>query len=347
MQINTGNLFKNWESGRLRPGKDEGNPAHEPLRDSVIRESPTRGEMLFETPLPPFTPPGASRETPAASDIRYEISYPPRNRAIGFDEEFLGEGCHVPLPKVTGDAVEKVLAWGDGKEIVRDYVHFSLVMNRERKMPFFAACNIDGSTLRHDLAKPQWKLDEEIGPSHQIGDALYKNNDLDKGHLVRRMDVMWGAERDARWANENTFTYPNITPQHKKFNKDKWHILENWVLEGARESSEKLCVFTGPVFGSDDLRYRNEQIPGEFWKVVVKRRKSDSRVVATAFLMSQKPFLGDLEGKTGRGRVVKDGPVEASLVAPYHVSLDSIEGLTNLDFGDLEEVEPFAFFNEE
>ncbi len=49
---------------------------------------------------------------------------------------------------------------------------------------------------------------------YQCGDELYIDNDLDRGHLVRRRDPVWG--NSAEEANKDTFYFTNASPQHKK-----------------------------------------------------------------------------------------------------------------------------------
>jgi endonuclease G len=75
---------------------------------------------------------------------------------------------------------------------------------------------------------------------------LYIDNDLDRGHMVRRLDPVWGDA--AETANEDTFHYTNSCPQHKDLNQKTWNDLEDYVLLNAGKHQLKLNVFTGPVF---------------------------------------------------------------------------------------------------
>ncbi|MFF3249309.1 DNA/RNA non-specific endonuclease [Streptomyces sp. NPDC002870] len=47
----------------------------------------------------------------------------------------------------------------------------------------------------------------------RTGHPVYKNNPLDKGHLVRRLDPVWGTGREAETANSDTFHCTNAAPQ--------------------------------------------------------------------------------------------------------------------------------------
>jgi len=273
-----------------------------------------------------------------------------KGAGVGYDESFLGEGMNVPLPSVVGDAKENVLTIPGTGEKVRHYTHFSIVMNKERKLAFFTANNIDGSSLRDDIKRGKWEIDEVIGAENQLGNSVYSGNSLDKGHMVRRRDVVWGSKDEASKANQETFYYANAVPQHGALNQNKWHDLENWLLQRADQQKKRLTVFTGPVLADDDVKYRGEKIPGDFWKIIVLERESDHKLAACAFMMSQKEYLRNMEGKNrhnNQGGSESNQFVQTSQVAPYQVTLDEIEKLTSIDFGDLKEVDAYALFQEE
>jgi endonuclease G len=67
-------------------------------------------------------------------------------------------------------------------------------------------------------------------------EAVYRDNDLDRGHLVRRLDPAWGAsDAEARAANDDTFHFTNASPQHREFNAGQtlWAGLEDYLLSQA------------------------------------------------------------------------------------------------------------------
>jgi endonuclease G len=142
-------------------------------------------------------------------------------------------------------------------------------MSKSRSLAFFTAVNIDGSQLiQIDRKNDRWYFDPRIDRSYQTGPELYINNDLDRGHLVRRLDPVWGDS--AKEADEDTFHFTNCSPQHKNLNQITWLGLEDYILTNADRFDLKVSVFTGPVFREDDMLYRRKfQIPAEFWKVVV------------------------------------------------------------------------------
>jgi endonuclease G, mitochondrial len=290
---------------------------------------------------------GSSREAESVRRIGGESEH--GGKEIGYDENFLGATNTVPLPKPMGEAGEQVLHFGRNGEWVRKYTHFSIVMSKERKVAMFTADNLDGASLRDDVKRGKWQIDEVIGSEHQLSDSLYSGSALTRGHMVRRRDVVWGSREEAERANDATFNYPNAVPQHGELNCKKWNDLENWLLERARKQDQKLCVFTGPVLADDDVSFRGEKIPADFWKIVVLERESDHKLAAAAFVMSQRDLLRNLDRpksvNSGSSRG-SDGMVETDAVAPYQVSIDEIEKNTNLDFGDLKDVDAFALFQE-
>jgi endonuclease G len=177
-----------------------------------------------------------------------------------------------------------------------------------------------------------WYLDPRVNKKYQCGPDLYTNNELDRGHLVRRLDPMWGDI----WkeAGEDTFHFTNAAPQHKNLNQKTWQNLEDYILKNAGKLDLKVIVFTGPIFRADDLRYRGQyRIPAEFWKVVVVV-KEDGNLSATAYLQTQKNLIADLEFAYGAYKT-------------YQVPVTLIEELSGLNFGALRQFDPLAVTGEE
>ncbi|MCD4782663.1 MAG: DNA/RNA non-specific endonuclease [Candidatus Eremiobacteraeota bacterium] len=259
----------------------------------------------------------------------------------GYDNSFIGPDFKVPLPEVTGPAKDKVLPVSIYGEKVRNYTHFSVVMNKDRKLAFFTAHNVDGKTLQSGIKRIGWKIDDTIGDENQLGNEIYKNNDLDRGHMVRRIAVAWGERGEAKRASDDSFYYPNAAPQHARLNQKTWLSLENWLLENADQNDNKLCVFTGPVFRENDKVYRGEKIPADFWKIIILKRKTDGKLAAAGFMMSQKKLL---EGIGNKKHELDKEDVETPQIAPYQVSLSTIEELTSLDFGELKEVDAYSLY---
>ena len=96
--------------------------------------------------------------------------------------------------------------------------------------------NVDGAALVEVERGDDWRYDARIPEHWQTGPEVYAGNDLDRGHLVRRRDPVWGPPDVARRANADTFRYPNAAPQQARFNQSLqlWNGLEDHVLAFAR-----------------------------------------------------------------------------------------------------------------
>lgn len=251
----------------------------------------------------------------------------PSSKEEGYDSDFLGLDYRVDLPQLSEEMKKDVSCMENGSYVL-DYTHFSIVMCRSRCLAYFTAVNIDGNQIK-DIKRSgdSWNFDMRIPVDAQYGDDLYARNDLDRGHLVRRLDPVWGDK--AMQANIDTFHFTNSSPQHKNLNQKIWLDLENYILKNARNHNLKVSVFTGPVFRSDDMIYRGKfKIPAEFWKVAVMV-KDDGKMSATAYLQTQKNMIENLEFAYGEYKT-------------YQVPITSIEEITGLDFGPLSEFDPVA-----
>jgi len=247
----------------------------------------------------------------------------------GYDAAFLGEfevawpaptaACALDLQPIEGSALARL-----------DYLHFSVAMSKSRRMAMFVGVNIDGgNSVKIERTSDKWALDGRLAAEHQIGEELYVDNLLDRGHLVRREDPNWGP--DAQTANEDTFHFTNCAPQMSGFNQKTWLSLESYILDNTRRWKERVAVFSGPVFRDDDRRYRNVLIPTAFWKVVAFL-SDDGRPSATAYMIDQSRELSSLEAAFGGFKT-------------YQRSVRYIEGLAGMDFGNLSQFDGFS--NEE
>ncbi len=250
----------------------------------------------------------------------------------GFDPAFLGYGrFRIDLPELRQGSTEQ-----DGTTL--DYHTFTVRMNPARRLARYTASNIHGRKLhniRRKDGRTNWVFDTRIPSSEQIGNDLYSNNLIDKGHMVRRLDAAWGNDRDQAMAgNDDTFHYTNSSPQHKHLNEDdeSWAGLEDHYLDNARAANRKLSVFTGPVFRADDPLFdspdgESARIPRQFWKIIAYR--SGGRIVADGYLLSQRDILAsnmNLEVLEAFG---------GDDFGTFQVSIADIEALTDLDFSDL------------
>lgn len=192
----------------------------------------------------------------------------------GYQPDFLGTEP-VPVPS-------------DPRLTVLDYTHFSIHQDTERRMPAITAVNIDGASLVTDIERGNnWRLDPRLPAEHQAGEELYARNDIDRGHLVRRRDPVWGERQIATQANADTFHYTVCAPQAGYFNQSKelWLGLEDHVLEHAATFDQRLSVFTGCVFTAEDPSYRGFLVPRQFFKIAAWNRGGE--LAASAYVLDQ------------------------------------------------------------
>jgi DNA/RNA endonuclease G (NUC1) len=264
-----------------------------------------------------FLPPGTLVEAPAADALEAadvlerrstEDDYVDRK---GYDPKFLG--FPVPLPKTSAEVT------------ILKYTNFSVALHRKRQLSLYAVVNIDGKkSVSETRSGDPWQLDPRVPDDLQIGKRYYEGTPLDRGHMVRRIDPVWG--KDFKQAELDTFHYPNSCPQHKNLNRKIWNDLEDYIYDHLKDDKQKVTVFTGPVLAKDDPVFRKKKLPREFWKVVVIRRP-DGKPSATAYILSQTDMIRGLEFVYGEFRT-------------YQVSLTLIEKKTGLDFGDLRKRDP-------
>ena len=251
---------------------------------------------------------------------------------MGFDARFLGVRAAMPRFETTD------VSTGVVREAVveLDYVHFAVVLDTARRFARATGVNIDGAALLDlDRGGDEWRLDDRIPADWQAGPAIYARNDLDRGHLVRRRDPVWGEPAVAARANADTFHYTNAAPQASGFNQSKelWLGLEDHVLEHAAAHRQRLSVFTAPVLGGADPPYRGIQVPLRFWKIAAWNAGTDDDGVlaAVGFVVDQAPLVDTSELR-------EPSPGEAPAVGPFRtfqVPIGDIAVITGLIMPEL------------
>lgn len=216
-------------------------------------------------------------------------STPPVNPAVpraGFDTDFLGTPVRLPTvdPSIQDDAL-----LFNGAEVI-PYTHFSLTMSIARRFARWVAWNIDGASIklisRTNLA---FTKDRRLPAGAQVGNELYGDNRLDRGHIARRAHLLWGEMPEVQQANIDSFRYTNITPQMDDFNQSSkqgvWGRLENALFEEVDVQNLRVSVFGGPIFHADDRVYRGVALPAEYWKVLVFQEQGVMK--SRAFILTQ------------------------------------------------------------
>ncbi|MEO1655383.1 MAG: DNA/RNA non-specific endonuclease, partial [Bacteroidota bacterium] len=275
--------------------------------------------------------------------------------STGYQDDFMGSHLAVQLPQLA-TKWENSPASVEGKaDNMLHYLNYSLLQNKERRLPFYTATNIQGKAFkkvkRKDLfgSYDKWVKDPRIPDSEQWGPELYKSvkHSFDRGHMTKREDVQWGtSEEDARLAAMATFYYTNSVPQRKEVNQDVWRDIEDYILHDQTIAKDlKINVFTGPVLKEDDPLFINQiggehpQIPTLFWKIVYFSKK-DQKLYRVAFLAGQKHLL-DENDLVARREATEEEELFADfeLSNTFQVNVGLIEKLTGLSFTPA--IEPF------
>lgn len=286
---------------------------------------------------------------------RFDENYETR---AGYDESFI-PNFKVPLPSVSSDK-EKELYKNFESSIpyIVPYHHFSLVINKKRRMLMWSAANVNyneelrDQRKREDFGNGAWRLDKRIPTKYQIqADEFYDPATLvDKGHIVRRDDNCWAFLKNNQpdsigieYANADTFHWTNCTPQHEAFNRDMaqykgvglWGILENAIKEQLDDSNDtnkdygqRACVLAGPMLNDDDPEYLDIQYPLKFWKVFAIRSESEGNLVY-GFILSQEDKIEE------RGLEKEARPKFNRKVKALQVNLKEIERQSGVLFDNI------------
>lgn len=255
----------------------------------------------------------------------------PDAQAAGYDPEFLGSA--VPVPRLNVQQAADAFRFQNG--VLLPYTHFSVCLSTSRRLPRFVAWNVDGARLRSLSRKGiPFVKDPRVPAGLQVGDELYAGNKLDRGHVARRADLLWGPTAEAKRANIDSFYFTNMTPQHQGFNQSErgglWGRLEDAIFAEVDVANERVSVVAGPVLSEDDPVYRGVAIPRDFWKVVAYVDSEDGRLKAKAYVLTQTNLLTDLEA------------LGLDAFRVYQVSLGRLTQLTGLGFDGLGGADQFG-----
>jgi endonuclease G, mitochondrial len=216
---------------------------------------------------------------------------------IGYAANFLGTS--ISMPTAATNEVKNDLVVVGGLTVI-DYMHFSLAMSRSRRFARWVAWNVDGGSLRRlSRSGIKFRTDPRLPNDVQVDDDLYKDNPLDRGHIARRADLLWGSLPEAKKANTDSFFFTNITPQHEAFNKSSangiWGELEDAIFADVEIEDLRITVMGGPIFSNNDPLYRGIQLPREFWKIIYFRETGNSEIEAKGYVLTQSDLLNQLE----------------------------------------------------
>jgi len=264
-----------------------------PLRVTVSIGSPTRVEAIATSAAPAIAP-----VWPQAEGLRIPIIFDGLEDRAGYDPAFLGIDVALPSLSRRGAQIAAPLIDGGGHEL--KYEKFSIVMHKRRRLALFTASNVDWREIVRlvDGKRPsrrqltglregeieKWMSDRRLLQEHQLPDIFWTQDGgaFDKGHLIRRDDVAYGANLiEMQRGNGDTYHTTNCSPQIAGFNQsargvDNWGDLENLVQQQTR--SEKAAILSGPVLADDDPLFEGRgdngtsivlRIPRRFWKIII------------------------------------------------------------------------------
>jgi endonuclease G len=227
----------------------------------------------------------------------------------GYDEGFLGQPIGLPTIPGVGDELP--------------YLHFSVVMNPARRLPWYVAYNVEPQTHAPQRTD-SWQPDPTLSRSFQPGNEQFLHTGFDRGHVVAVRTVAWGEPRHATVAMRQAFFWTNTSPQAPDLNQWSWLALEEWEREQATVHG-RVVGFSGPVLRPDDPLHvvsdeqrgrlhalRTFRTPRRYWKVVVWSAP-DASLEAACFV-----------AMNGQGR----DPAAAA----RHCTLRQIERMTGLIF---------------
>lgn len=269
------------------------------------------------------------------------------SKRTGYDPDFLGsKKLSVGWPTLPADIATALAKPSDATAKQPNelrYTHFGVLFSTAFKLPVVTAVNIDGkNSVKIKRGKDKWFFDGRIDLKLQHGQNSYKDQEIDRGHMVRREDPNWG--KVAAQADLDTFHYTNSAPQHSRLNQGKelWQGLENYILNSARTYGFKACVFTGPVFSDEDevLQPEDIRVPLEFWKVVTMLDAKGKKLHATAYLLSQGQLIRKLMEDRNKSEAVEGFVLGA--YRTFQISIADLQDALGYDFGALAKADPLA-----
>lgn len=253
----------------------------------------------------------------------------------GYDPDFLGPSFALGLPMFSAD-LDSDLLTGTDKAVSKDspwtpYIHYSLATSKPLRSTIVVCHNIDQNKIRR-AQRSRWKVDNRIG-KYQLDNSYYRNNRWDRGHLVRRAVAAWGdSPAEAQKASDDTMLFTNCALQADTFNQDEWLRIEDYVRDLEDDKTNRLCVFTGPIYSDSfdvDKRYvspRGRGLPAEvppaFFKIVAFVAKNGRLGVRAFIAVQDEKALSDKNGKRGR----------MHNLCTYQVSVTMIEKETGIIF---------------
>ncbi len=311
-------------------------------QQALLKEALSNNTAMADSQGHTLSPPHPVQQGPEG--LRVETDYGNRK---GYDPGFI-PSVEIPLPALTEPLVNQLaplIGAGSVGSAELKYTHFSILMNRNKRIAIYTATNIDGETYLvvdrttgevKDSEGDTWYKDPRISNDYILDQSFYKDwsTYFDKGHLTRRSDPSWGTPDEAEQANTDTFHFTNCSPQHFRFNESAtyWQGVERYVLENgllANDSKKRINVYQGPVFNDKIDHWADSvQIPSSFFKIIVWPAASGLKAVGIvvdqlSLLSETRKYLGQPEN------------LPSVNVNHWRVAIPVIEKRTGIDFGDI------------
>jgi endonuclease G len=248
--------------------------------------------------------------------------------STGYSPGFLGPDNPAPLPRLSPRALKT--AFAGGRPL--DSIHFSVVLDQERRLAVYSAANLDRKK-RQSIPRRRtvYAFDRRAPEKYQAGNDLYKESGFDRGALARRQNVLWGP--DATTAGELIHRFTNTCPMSPKMNRVAYYGLDQWASDRFLPGADRVVLFGGPVFRKDDFVFRGYQIPRTYWRLVAGRHPETRRTVAHAFVLEHyRPVAPGSAPQYIEYPAVSPADFDPR---PFQAKIVELEQLTGLDFGPL------------
>jgi DNA/RNA endonuclease G (NUC1) len=151
--------------------------------------------------------------------------------------------------------------------------YYIIYFHEKQKAPLYTVYVLKRNYLTANKRSGVFKQDTTVPLNEQADDAVYKNNDYDKGHLTPDADFRFNDTAEAQ-----TFLYTNAAPQESYFNEHLWANIEAHVRAICKQY-DSVKVYTGCLYST--IKLHDIGVPAYFWKVILY--KANGKNVTEAY----------------------------------------------------------------
>lgn len=221
---------------------------------------------------------------------------------------------HVGIAQPNADALDSIKTienlhflapHASGNQLI-NHKEFSLSYNEEAEQADWVFYKLTAASFLSDVERSN---DFREDPFVKSGSATledYQSSGYDRGHLAPA-----GSMKGDEASMSRSFFMSNISPQLPGFNRGVWKRLEEKIRFWA-ESMDSVFIVTGPILDHPINRIGSNQVfvPRAFFKTLLAFKRN--KVAGIAFFLPHEAS-------------------DRSLYA-FATSIDSIEGITGIDF---------------